>query len=79
MEVPTAIDEWLRCRRQLHSGKLGVRLCVGVFCFLCGFVVTAFGWFGFGDFALHLEVVLGWVDRCFGSWALYGLFSTFSV
>ena len=31
-------------------------------------------WFDFVSFALHLAVVLCWVDRCFGSWVLLALF-----
>ena len=31
-------------------------------------------WFGFDRLALLLAVVLGWVDRCFYSWVLLGLF-----
>ena len=31
-------------------------------------------WFGFVRFALLLAVVLFWVDRCFDSWVLLGLF-----
>ena len=36
-------------------------------------------WLGFVRFALLLAVVLYWVDPCFGSWVLLGLFCLLRV
>ena len=49
---------------------------VGLFCLLRGSVVMAFGFVGF---ALRLAVILRWVERCFGSWGVLGLFCLLRV
>ena len=51
--------------------QLGVLLCVGVFCFVCGLAVMALG---VVRSARCHAVVFCWVDRCFASWVLLGLF-----